>query len=64
MLTNLKSGLIKIFQNLKWNIAKSNDILTTIIDKCHDFTLDKYNDLKDNKQFFCEEYEKLFICFK
>ena len=58
MLTNLRSGLIKIFQNYKWNMAKCNDILTTIIDKCHDLTSDKYNDLKDNKQFYCKAYEK------
>ena len=57
MLTNLRSGLIKIFQNYKWNIAKSNDILTCIIDKCHDLTLDKYNNLKDNKHFYCKGYE-------
>jgi len=36
MLTNLRSGLIKIFQNYKWDVAKCNDILTTIIDKCYD----------------------------
>jgi hypothetical protein len=58
MLTNLRSGLIKIFQNYKWDVAKCNDILTTIIDKCYDLTSDKYNDLKDNKQFFCKGYEK------
>ena len=57
MLTNLKSGLIKIFQNYGWKMAKCNDILTTIIDKCHDLTSDKYNDLKNNKKFYCKAYE-------
>jgi len=58
MLTNLRSGLIKIFQNYKWDIAKCNDVLDTIIDKCHEITSDKYNDLKDNKQFYCRGYER------
>ena len=58
MLTNLRSGLIKIFQNYKWDIVKCNDVLDTIIDKCHEITSDKYNDLKDNKQFYCKGYER------
>ena len=57
MLTNLKSGLIKIFQNYGWKMAKCNDILTNIIDKCYELTLHNYNDLKDNKQFHCKAYE-------
>ena len=58
MLTNLKSGLIKIFQNYGWKMAKCNDILTSIIDKCHELTLHNYNDLKDNKKFHCKAYER------
>ena len=42
-------------------MAKCNDILTNIINKCHELTLHNYNDLKDNKQFHCKAYEN-WLC--
>lgn len=58
MLTNLRSGLIKIFKDYGWKVTKCNDILDTLIDKCHDLTLDNYEDLKNNKKFYCKAYER------
>ena len=44
MLTNLRSGLIKIFQGYEQKTTKCNDVLNTIIDKCYELILDNYND--------------------
>ena len=52
MLTNLRSGLIKIFKNYGWKTAKCNEILDTIIDKCYDLTLNNYNNLKTVNNFY------------
>ena len=57
MLTNLRSGLIKIFKDYGWKVAKCNNILDTIINKCYDLTLNNYNNLKNNKKFYCKAYE-------
>ena len=42
-------------------MAKCNDILTNIINKCHELTLHNYNDLKDNKQFHRKSNEN-WLC--
>ena len=58
ILSNLRSGLIKIFDDTKWKTVPTNEALDELLYKCHTFLEERYKTYKE-KGFECLNFERL-----